>query len=399
MPEALKQLTIETNSAAEFLDYIRPSKNHWQTGIRGKLRWIFRGQQDSTWGLTPSAWRKDEKTKAEMRLLSVIGRDRLVDYSFLLDRCRLYVPDRVSDANEQSESELRMLQEFVAHVNVGGLNFPHDTVQIDFADMGFVAAAQDFDADGYLNFKVRKSPFFDRALQTQKLAISDTLLGNDDTLKRLCNRWPYLTNFTMRHSIAALAQHHGIPTRLLDWSYDARKAAYFACRGIHNDDRSRMDKHIALFAINPFMLKNRFLYEESLLPQITDDLSVEVFLSRHSVFTEKNQTTSFIAAQEGLFTYPEHADLYYLFTGSYPDILTTILRKHEWETKYQLGEGVAFPVTDYIRKITLPYSQVDALLEMLDDERVILTTLMPALDRMKECMMERSSRKIRLEQH
>ena len=49
--------------------------------------------------------------------------------------------------NEQSESELRMLQEFIGHVNVAGIAFPCDTVQVDYAAMGamgFIAAAQDF---------------------------------------------------------------------------------------------------------------------------------------------------------------------------------------------------------------------------------------------------------------
>lgn len=373
MADSLAKLTVDFDAAAEFLDYIRPSRNHWQVGVRGKLRWIFRGQGDHTWGLTPSAWRKDQKTRTEIELLSVIGEDRLVDFDCLLDRCRLTVPPRVAEMNEQSESELRMLQEFIGHVNVAGIAFPCDTVRVDYAAMGFVAAADDCDTDGCIGFQICRSPFFERVLQSQKLDVPGENIGQfeaEPELKRLRQRWPYTTNFTMRHSLAALAQHHGVPTRLLDWSYDARKATYFACRGVPEDDRIRKDKRIALFAINPFMLKNRFLYEDSLLPHIADDLTLEVFLSRHSIFTEKTQTRSFILAQDGLFTYPEHADLYYLFTGGYPDIITSILKKDEWETKYRHDTGVAFPVRDYIRKLTLPYSEVDTLLEMLDDERV-----------------------------
>lgn len=399
MTDSSAHFTVDFKAATEFLDYIRPSKDHWQVGVRGKLRWIFRGQRDHTWGLTPSAWRKDEKTRSEIELLSMIGEDRLVEFDCLLDRCRLTVPPKVAEMNEQSESELRMLQEFIGHVNVAGIAFPCDTVQVDYGAMGFVAAAEDFDAEGCGNFQVRRSPFFERVLQSHKLDLPDEIVGQleaDPELKRLGQRWPYVTNFTMRHSLAALAQHHGIPTRLLDWSYDARKAAYFACQGVHEDDLVDKNERLALFAINPFMLKNRFLYEDSLLPHIADDLSVEVFLSRHSVFTEKTQTTSFILAQDGLFTYPEHADLYYLFTGHHPDIITSILKRDEWESRYHGEGGVVFPVKDYIRRLTLPYSEVDALLEMLDDERVILTTLMPSLDHMKECMLQRSSRKLRM---
>ena len=81
----------------------------------------------------------------------MIGEDRLVEFDCLLDRCRLTVPPRVAEMNEQSESELQMLQEFIGHVNVAGIAFPCDTVQVDYAAMGamgFIAAAQDSDTDG-----------------------------------------------------------------------------------------------------------------------------------------------------------------------------------------------------------------------------------------------------------
>src|SRR5262249_5518333 len=161
----------------------------------------------------------------------------------------------------------------IGHVNVAGIAFPCDTVRLNYAALGFVAAAEDEEITECAGFAIRRSPFFNRVLQTQKVDILDRmaeLIDKEPELRRLRERWPFVTNFTMRHSIAALAQHHGVPTRLLDWSYDARKAAYFACQAVPEDCLSRDDKRIAVFALNPFMLKNRFPNEDSLLLDIAN---------------------------------------------------------------------------------------------------------------------------------
>lgn len=47
------------------------------------------------------------------------------------------------------------------------------------------------------------------------------------------------------HETAALAQHHGVPTRLLDWTYDIYISAYFAFRGAINRDGD-----LAIWALN-----------------------------------------------------------------------------------------------------------------------------------------------------
>jgi hypothetical protein len=216
-----------------------------------------------------------------------------------------------------------------------------------------------------------------------------------DFLAALSKGWPCFTNFTLNHPLVALAQHHGMPTRLLDWSHDSRKAAFFACRGVALPDLQDQGKRIAVIGLNPFMLQNRFVGEDTLQGKIDDDLSVEVFLSRHEVYAEKNQTTSFLAAQDGLFTYACYPDLHFLFTGCYPDILRSLLKMREWESRHA-NQPDFFPLSDYVRKVTLPYTEVDSLLELLDDERVMLTTLMPSLDKMKDSMLERSARKKRL---
>jgi len=44
-------------SAAEFVDALRPSNPHWWED--GSCPWVFRGHAREEWSLLPSAWRSD----------------------------------------------------------------------------------------------------------------------------------------------------------------------------------------------------------------------------------------------------------------------------------------------------------------------------------------------------
>ena len=345
--------------------------------------------------------------KDTIDLLSSGSTGNLGSFAYLLDRCRIEVPSRVADVNTQSENELRMLQEFVAHADIAGMPFPLSSVDLDMCDFGFAACTEQERAPAQnYSMKTRTNPFFDKALKTLPLLPEDLPPNFMDELSeqdkkeldfillRFEKGLSSLTNFTMRHPLVALAQHHGIPTRILDWSHDARKATYFAGAEIPESELNDAKKMISVFALNPFMIEKACVHEDEFEGHYEDHLAAELFLSQHATFAAKTETTSYIAAQEGLFSYPQYADLHYVLTGEYPTIDTWLEKTFDWRA--QNSPKSPMPIRDYIRKITLPYSEVDELMELLDDERIMLTTLMPNLDKLKECMVSRAKRKRRL---
>jgi len=391
--------TVDLETAEEFLDYLRPSRPHWDTYVQGKLRWVFRGQRDASWRLLPSAWRTGGTSETEMEHLgSNYGAEGLADFHYGLDRCHLTNPPGVVAVNSQSERELRILQEFIAHANVAGMPLPYSSVEISPHHFGYIAAfaGNSIDCPG---FEQRSGRFFDTALRSQRMDLSDVLEGLEDPdikqeMQKLCHAWPFLTNFTMRNSVAALAQHHGIPTRLLDWSHDSRIAAYFACSNVAERDMEEAGKRLAVFALNPFLLQRDRILEDELADFSDDPEAAEMFLSQHSTFIEKAETTSYLAAQAGLFTHPDFADLYRILTGAYPTIDKSIELLVGWK---QRVSGNSEPgIRNFIRKITLPSREADRLMEMLDDERIFLATLMPSMDRMKDSMLARAERRSRM---
>jgi len=89
-------------------------------------------------------------------------------------------------------------------------------------------------------------------------------------------------------SLLALAQHHGLPTRLLDWSLDARRAAYFpaveaAGWAAGREKRPRGVKNISIWA-----LSRRHKYA--------------TFGDRISVITAPSAGNKNLHAQKGVFT-------------------------------------------------------------------------------------------------
>ena len=143
--------------------------------------------------------------------------------------------------------------------------------------------------------------------------------------------------------IVALAQHHRMPPRLLDWTLNPLVAAYFAAEGTNEGDEG----NLLVWAANRTELRNS---------------SVEEFL------VERSQI-GFLRAQQGLFTLTSGANFQYLHSGRWPS-MDEYVRQNT------------------LRRLTLPRSQGPALRRLLWAEDISRAHLMPTLDNIREALKD-----------
>ena len=148
--------------------YVEPSGSYRDT----RLHWLYRGQADNDHSLIPSAFRKGT--------LAAFGRES-------------------HDRKSQVNAEIKALARFFSLADATGLPLPEDSQKLR-------KTLSRFHSPKYLN---RQD-------------------GPNDRLRRgNADEWPPSELW----SLLGLAQHYGLPTRLLDWSRRAIVAAFFAAEG------------------------------------------------------------------------------------------------------------------------------------------------------------------------
>jgi FRG domain len=338
-----------------FLEYLRPSNNVWLPTAKGaRQEWVFRGHIDEDWKLVPGMGRDSDcrlvtkiKTKIEELNGEATWQSADVKVKRLAATIALYIT---------------LMRKFVSICyDVGAWDAPPG--QDPFWN-GLPWMFADFDGKSFQLNGPSISPLPHDLLEDGTSDLSPTIQfpGN-------------------KSAIAALAQHHDMPTFLLDWSDNPLVAAYFACRA------ECPEKNMCVWALDVSRLNSN------------DHLKCPIGINR-----PPKSTNRFLHAQSGLLTYFRNDYKLWQENGAYPCMEVII---EEWNKKNKkqtcsIGNDeddtrTSDEICDQdqgcvlLKKIILKQKHIKPLRELLRHERISKEYLMPSFDNIaaeakRECL-------------
>lgn len=175
-------------------------------------------------------------------------------------------------------------------------------------------------------------------------------------------------------AVIGLAQHYGVPTRLLDWSWKPLVSAYFACADVAMG-RYTKSTHIAVYALRLSALTK--LSEV----QTSDATTVSMPILEQVIAPQA--TNPNLAAQAGLFTLVREA---FDATPLEMTIEGLIPRLESTEPKEAKRVRDMLPI---ILKLTLPVAEAPRLFRLIGLEGISAASIFPGYEGVVDSIEER----------
>lgn len=346
----------ETFTAKSFLNYMRKSSDHWWKDAESNTHcpWIFRGHWDADWKLKPTA-----------------GRDSLENNETFQKLVENIKVEAAASSDWQSFSDVSkeiLSRQWAQYTSLKAF--------LDLADeLSFGISMRD---DFIFNYLSQYS--FVDLLSTQRLRFGSIMHGH-----------------SIRHNgfnriALALAQHHGVPTFLLDWTKNPLTACYFATTKPNNIETKN---GLAIWALNTLSL-----------PLCTSDLGHDTCCTISITDTFKSQN-EFLSKQSGVFLEISGYEGVWRQRGAYPaleDIVSDFERENAIEAIELLIEKSSksgpirpglkesylerFPDNlTILKKVVLTAEHQGELQDLLLKEGITKAHLMPNLDNIASTAM------------
>jgi hypothetical protein len=315
-------------TAVVFFEALRPSNLHWWEG--DSRPWIFRGHALEDWQLLPSAWRPGNQL---MQACSAKAAHRF-DVVQPAQSLRWAWGNFISAAAEFGANDEALARELAIQTTAEYLPVWEFTARCD--ELGMPVPLWNPGPDPTQN---------------------ENWLAGGGTDPLIADE---LLRFTDLPATLALAQHHGIPTRFLDWTRNPTAAAFFAVE----DLVPSAGANLVVWALHRGRAKGlsvegvNFPNAPHGAPRTDPQLEIVRPLTRDNPY---------LARQAGLFTTIVGSGIYFMQTeGVRPSVETFVAQ--------------ANPPGIVLRKLILAHEHAVDLYHTLVRENISRSTLMPTMD-------------------